>query len=860
MKSSLLALRAFVIGLALALAVFACPAEGFVFHEQRDPSPVPLPELSPQPHQSVIDLSGAWEYRLGKKGPFYPTWVPGSFAGNDGIVSLNRTFILPDSLRPYNFQLYLPEINYQVEVWLNGGMVSSFTGCHLGFACDIGRDRLRFGASNEIVLKIDNTLSPWRSVPVRGQATSPENFGGIFAGVYLRGVPGWSVEDAGLVQSVFDDSTALRTSVRVRIAEHGAPTAGYDTLRSPAPIHLAISIQDSAKRVIAEGKSETIERGGSESFQTVIPLPRFAASLWSPDHPTNYFLVATLVAGNDTLHRFTRRVGFKSAQVRGKDLYLNGQLLRVKGMDYIPEAVRGGRAISSAQMREDLRKMRDLGINAIRVPFSAPPPELVSLADQMGFLVFVEAGLDWIPNEVLARKDYRNLVWHTVDRILATYRDHVSVFAWGLGSRLDWKESNTQEFSQWLRQAVRAQDSRPCYIERGQVVDVAGFADFVLIARNPDNGLAPDGESQGSSVPMLISRVGRLAAFEDSEGDASSSGIVNQAEYLIRQVQSLDGNAAVSGYFIHCYADYHGVSPLLTQPNQHEPLLYTYGIVELNREERIAYSKLRDLAHTGQASPPMPAGTSDPAPIAFPVTGLAALILLSIEMRRNNVFRQNLKRVFLHAHGFYSDLRYRRFLHTAQPLILGLLESVTLSLIVSSFLFTVRSSFSLDYYLTHFLPWPSVKSWLVNLIWDPVQLILVFTIVFLVLILLQTLLVRLTSLFFRERSDFWQSANYVIWAFAALLYLLPLGVIFYRVILMPTFAEMAFIAVAAGLIWSFLRLIAALKTGFGSAPWRIYSTVLGIGVLIVTVMLIILEKQLGTLTYLQFFHDVFVAR
>lgn len=831
-----------------------------MFYEQRAPTPLASPELAPQPHQAVVDLSGSWEYRIGKKGSYYPTWLPGSFTGNDGVVTIRREFTLPDSLRSYYFQLVLPEVHYQVELWINGGIVSSFTGNHLGFSCDIGRDRLRFGQANEIILKVDNRLSPWKTVPVRGQVMTPENFGGIFTGVYLRGVPGWSVEDAGFVQSTFEDSTALRTSVRVRIAQHGPVVIGNDSTRTPPEIHLALSIRDSLGRLISEGRSEAIERGGSESFQTTVSLQRFAASLWSPDHPVCYVLCAALVAGNDTLHAFSRTVGFKNVKIKGGDFFLNGQPLRIKGMDYIPEAVRGGRAMSSDQIREDLRKIRDLGVNAIRVPFSAPPPELIHLADQLGFLVFVESGLDWIPDDVLARKDYRNLVWHSLDRILSMYRDHVSVFAWGLGSQLNWRNPQTVEFSQWLMQSVRAQDNRPCYLETGNPAEIAGIADFALAARRQDGRPAMNFDLRGVTVPVVISRVGRLAALEDPDRDHTSSGIVNQAEFLIRQVQTLENDQSATGYFVHCYSDYHGSSPLLTQPNQQEPTLYSYGIVELDRQERIAYSKLRDLAHTGQASPPMPTGTSDPAPVAFPITGLAALIILSIEMRRNNVFRQNLKRVFLHAHGFYSDLRYRRFLHTAQPLILWLLESVTLSLIVSSFLFTLRSSFALDYYLTHFLPWSGLKSWLVNLIWDPVQLIVVFTAVFMILILLQTLLVRVTSFFFREHSDFWQSANYVIWAFAALLYLLPLGVIFYRVVELPNFTDIALIAVGAGLIWSFLRLIAALRTGFGSSPWRIYATVFGIGLIIVTVLLVILERQLGTITYLQFFHDVFAVQ
>ena len=221
------------------------------------------------------------------------------------------------------------------------------------------------------------------------------------------------------------------------------------------------------------------------------------------------------------------------------------------------------------------------------------------------------------------------------------------------------------------------------------------------------------------------------------------------------------------------------------------------------------------MARTGQATPPVPAGNAGHNPAAFPIVSLAALVLLFIELRRNNVFRQNLKRVFLHAHGFYSDLRYRRFLHTAQPMLLGVLEALTLSILLASVLYLLRGSFALDYYLTHFLPWPETKAWMVNLIWSPGRLITYFTGIFLFLIIVQMVMVRVTGIFFRERVDFWQSANYVIWAFAALLYLLPLAVIFYRILDMPGVAPVALLAVGGGLVWSFIRLLEALRTGFG---------------------------------------------
>jgi asparagine N-glycosylation enzyme membrane subunit Stt3 len=108
--------------------------------------------------------------------------------------------------------------------------------------------------------------------------------------------------------------------------------------------------------------------------------------------------------------------------------------------------------------------------------------------------------------------------------------------------------------------------------------------------------------------------------------------------------------------------------------------------------------------------------------------------------------------------------------------------------------------------------------------------------------------------------DFWQSANYVIWSLAAILFLLPLAVVFYRVIEMSTLATVAYLAVAAGLIWCVVRLLSALRAGFAASPLRVYGTVVGIVALLIVVILAVLDNRLGTMTYLPFFQDVFVAR
>jgi hypothetical protein len=822
-----------------------------MFFEQREPMAPPLPQLRQQPHQCVMDLCGEWDVRIGDKGPYRSVWLPGCFEGADQ-VTLRRDVVLPDSLRAFNFQLVVPEASYEVEVWVNGRLISSFSGDHLGFTCDIARELLRFGTPNDLQLKLSGELTPYSTFPVRPQLLYPQQYSGVFSGIYLRGVPSWSIEDAGFLPNWTGDSSAVSASVRVRLAQYRFLSTGRDTTQS---VRVLVAVRDSTGRVLCEGSSDRITRGRGETYQTTIALPRFAASFWSPGRPVGYSLKVALLSGSDTVHTFSRWVGFKRVQLIGGDFWLNGQRTDFRGVEYVPEFDHSRRAIAPNLLRRDLIKIRDLGMNVIRIPFGPPPPELLNIADELGLLVIADLGLDWVPSDVIARRSFQAMVEQSAGRLTAATHDHVCVLAWCLGSRLKWTNESTRRFSRSLFTAIRSQEDQLCCVETELPQTVSGLADFVLVVWPGHHQARSFGLG---NMPLVYSQVGR-AAFQGGFGGVSA-GIVRQADDIVRSVRAIEEDNASAGFLVHSFADYHGSSPLLIQPHASDPLLYTYGIVDFERHERLAYAKLHDLVQSGQLPAESAQEPFSPPPIAFPVIGLVAIAILSIELRRNNVFRQNLKRVFLHAHGFYSDLRYRRFLHTAQPLLLWIMEAVTLALLAASALYASRTSFTLDYWLSQFLPWAHAKAWVVNLVWDPARCIAVLTAIYLAVFLLTILVVRLFSMLFRERVDLWQSANYMIWSFAALLYLLPLAVVFYRALQEDTFSTLAIVVVGAGIVWSVLRFLTALRTGFATAAWRVYFLILGGSVALLTLIFMILNSQFGTLTYLFFFHQVFPTR
>ncbi len=840
--------------LTLALAFRANYAEGLTFYQQRESASPAAFTLASSPYQVVIDLSGAWETNDNKGKGWAAGWLPGCYSDENADAQFRRSFTLADSLKKYRFQLHVPESHYSVETWLNGRLIYSHSGGGIGYVCDVTREHVKFGSANELILKVSNKLSPDATLPVAPRLLQPVNYGGIFSGVHLRCVPDWSLEDLILSETYGKDTTQVLVDVTVRIARYAAsPQSADSTGESPDP-RILVQLVDSSGSVIAESRSEVIAQTSGTAFNVKMNLGAIHPQYWSPSGPRLYTLRASLIAA-DTLHTLSRVIGFKRLEIRLGDLFLNGERLRVRAMDYEPEASRGRAAISRSQMERDLSMMKDLKINTIRVPSRPPSQDLFDLADRMGLLVMVECGVNWVPPEVLASNTFRALVDQAVDRVVVRFQSHPSVLAWSLGGHLDWSDERAQSFAEWLREKFRSRSGLPCYAETAVLDMVPTAADVGMLALDLDRK-GVDIPPPGNARPLIFSHVGALAGFAGGGSSESSSGIVRQAELLVRAILEIENQSSADGFVVHAFSDYHGCSPLLSQPLETDPHLYTFGVTSFNRQERIAFLKLRDLAQTGQVSPPNPEPIPEPSPAAFPAIGLAGILLLSLELRRNNVFRQNLKRVFLHAHGFYSDLRYRRFLHTAQPLLLWLLESVTLALLTESLLFARRMDLGFDFVLTQLLPWTGLKASLVTLIWEPWRAVGYFTLAYLILFLVLTVCVRICSLPFRERVDSWQSANYVLWSFAALLLLLPVGVIFYRLLDSPEFRSWALMICGGVGAWSILRLFSAMRTGFGTTMPRIMLTGLAVVVALGVVFLFLAGNTRQTLTYISFFQKM----
>ena len=210
-------------------------------------------------------------------------------------------------------------------------------------------------------------------------------------------------------------------------------------------------------------------RTGSARLETSVP----GVQAWSAEIPRLYDLEVSLLATDGSLvDRAQVRVGFRSVEVRGTDLLINGQRVRIQGVNRHDFDQHTGRVITLEAMRRDLVAMKRHGFNAVRTSHYPNDPVFLDLTDELGFYVIDEADIESHAFQASLCDDPRYLAqWVSrVSRMVLRDRNHASVIAWSLGNESGYG-ANHEAAAAWVR---RHDPSRPLHYEGAIRFDWAG--------------------------------------------------------------------------------------------------------------------------------------------------------------------------------------------------------------------------------------------------------------------------------------------------------------------------------------------------------------------------------------------------
>lgn len=163
-------------------------------------------------------------------------------------------------------------------------------------------------------------------------------------------------------------------------------------------------------------------------------------SLWTPYTPTLYTATTEVIKDGKTVDSYDTRFGIRSIEFRaGEGFFLNGVATKFKGVNNHHDLGPLGAAVNTSALCHQMGMMKDLGVNAIRTSHNMPAPELVALADEMGFMLMVEPFDDW-GFRPKSENGYGTLFNEWAERdvvnMVRNYRNSPSVVMWSSGNEV----------------------------------------------------------------------------------------------------------------------------------------------------------------------------------------------------------------------------------------------------------------------------------------------------------------------------------------------------------------------------------------------------------------------------------------
>jgi len=375
-----------------------------------------------------------------------------------------RHFRLPDSARGQRVFVDFEGAMTASRVAVNGHKFEEYKGGYTPFSFEI-TPHIRWDGDNTIAVELDSTERA--DIPPFGGNIDYLTFGGIYRDVSLRVVPQTFIENV-FAQPVDVLSGDRRLLVRCDVNGTTGP--------------VTVELRD-GERVVksAHGAAGEISLTGLGDVE-----------LWSLTNPKLYTVTAKL--GTD---EFRTRIGFRDARFTPQGFHLNGQHMKLRGLNrhqtfpYV-----GGAMPARAQRRDAEILKKELKLNLVRTSHYPQSRHFLDACDELGLLVLEE-----IPGwQHIGENAWQDLAVGNVKEMIRRDWNHPSIILWGV--RINESQDNHDFYTRTNRLAHQLDPSRQTggirYLYNSELLeDVFTMNDFGFPLKPPNHPLYLNTEFNG---------------------------------------------------------------------------------------------------------------------------------------------------------------------------------------------------------------------------------------------------------------------------------------------------------------------------------------------------------------------------
>ena len=426
-----------------------------------------------------ISLNDKW--RLTLEGKTFEVDLPhtwNNIDGQDGKDGYLRTkAVYSKTLAPRAGVCYLEVLaaNSVAEVFLDGAKLCTHEGGYSAFWTDLTGMSEKGG---KLEISVDN--SPNEAVyPTMADFTF---YGGLYRGVNLLVCPEKhflpTSNGVGIWATAYkrDDGWELVIT--------------FETSASAKGDEVSFVLKDRDGKEVGSAKA----KGGAGRAVIKVGSPR----LWDVDDPYLYTLVGSIEGGDSAkIETAFRYFSFDA----DKGFFLNGRHLKIKGVSRHQDREGMGNALTPAMHEEDIKLIKEVGANSVRLAHYQHSDYFYTLCDREGLLVWAEVP---VISRFSPKRQFNAL--SQLKELVLQAKNHPSIFTWSIANEITIAGESKglkKALSELDALAKSLDDSRPTVMaavtmcpvssELNSVTDIIGynhyFGWYVGTYRDLDNWL-----------------------------------------------------------------------------------------------------------------------------------------------------------------------------------------------------------------------------------------------------------------------------------------------------------------------------------------------------------------------------------
>ena len=477
------------------------------------PSIPPTPAFVEGTAPFLLSLEGTWKFSLNAPNNFWKNsvaplnWddinVPGECVmqgfniKQDVEYPLKTKIFIPADFKDKIILLRFYGVYSYARVWINGKFVRDHHGGYTTWDCDI-TEFVKPGQSVWLTVGVTD-----RSDEISwGSAYAKHNIGGILRDVHLMALPKNYIERINIKTDFGPDFQNSVMEISTNVLSPGSINAEMKfKLKSP-----------SGKDVLLENPVLQLEEKAAIGIvKNTITAPQ----KWDAEHPNLYTLIADLFIDGKHVEAVETPFGFRKVERMGSELLVNGQPVKLRGVNRHDVHPLTGRSISAEIDELDVKLLKEANVNFVRTSHYPPTKNFLNACDKQGIYVEEESAICFVHShgnlktnsDPAFTKRYVGQFAEMLERDI----NHPSVIIWSLGNESVWGDN----FEKKYQYAKKVDDTRPVIFSYPRTIPAnQNRVDiFSYHYENYTENLA----KQSSHLPVIHDEFAHVACYDVDE-------------------------------------------------------------------------------------------------------------------------------------------------------------------------------------------------------------------------------------------------------------------------------------------------------------------------------------------------------